>query len=108
MRTGRRTVVTLTKIGLRRGPVSSDAFQLRSGLPPRLYLDRGLFSRSVIAGPGVNLDGWQSLGRVQLDFDLPPLVARIRWFIPDDILVTQLHSDLGRNIGQIGQLRYPE
>src|SRR2546428_13862726 len=81
----------------------------RSELLPRLYLGsglfRGLFSRSVISHLGVTLDGRQSLGRFQLDFDLPPLVTRIPWFIPEDILITQLRSDFGSDIGQIGQLR---
>ena len=84
----------------------ADAF--RACVGQRLI--QGLFSRGVISRPGVNLDGRQSLGREQLHFDLPPaaVVARILWFISEDILVTQLDSNLGGNVGQIGELRYRE
>ena len=81
----------------------ADAF--RACVGQRLI--QGLFSRGVISRPGVNLDGRQSLGREQLHFDLPPaaVVARILWFISEDVLVAQLHSNFGSDIRQIGQLR---
>src|ERR1700730_9424243 len=87
-----------------------NVYRLASGVLPRLYLESGLFDGGVISGSGVDLHGRQPLGRVQLDFDFPPgaVVARIRWFISEDILVSQLGSDFGSNIAQIGELRYRE
>src|SRR5580704_5430491 len=87
-----------------------NVYRLASGLLPRLYRGSVLFGGSVVSGPGVNLDGRQSFGRVQLHLDLPPdaTVMGILRFISEDILVAQLGSDLRCDIGQISQLRYRE
>src|SRR4029077_1321676 len=64
-----------------------------------------LLSRRVVSRLGVNVKWRKPFGREQLDLDFAPgaIVTHIAWFISEDILVTQLHSNLSGNIGQVAQ-----
>src|ERR1700680_933898 len=64
-----------------------------------------LLCRRVVARLSVNVERWKSFGREQLNFDFSPgtIVTHIAWFISEDILVTQLHSNFGGDVGKIAQ-----
>src|SRR5207245_5333155 len=83
---------------------SAGAERARITAATRVHGD-SLLSRRVVSRLGVNVEGRKPFGGEQLDFDFPPgaIVTCIAWFISQDILVTQLHSNLGGNIGHIAQ-----
>ena len=57
----------------------------------------------VIAGSSVNVERREALGWAKLDLDFAPprVVSVIARFVSQNILISQLHADLGRNVRQI-------
>src|ERR1700730_17182037 len=60
----------------------------------------------VVAGLSKDVEGWEPFGRLEFDFDLPPetIALCIARFVSQDILVTELHPDLCRYIGQFADI----
>ena len=59
--------------------------------------------RGVVAGLRVDREGGETFGRPELDFDLAPagVVSVVAWSVSQNILIAQLHADLGGNVRQI-------
>ena len=51
-------------------------------------------ARSVVTGPGINLQRWKAFRRAQLDFDFSPLciVCLVAWPISQNVLISQLQA----------------
>src|SRR5713101_937718 len=66
----------------------------------------GLVAGGVIAGFCENIERWQSLRRMHLNFNLPPtrIVRFIARLVSQNILIAKLHPDLGSDIWQIIQI----
>src|SRR5579864_2401840 len=67
-----------------------------------------LLRRGVIAGFGKDVEGREPFWRLEFDFDFSPeaIALRIARFISKDILVTELHPDFGRYIGQFADVSH--
>src|ERR1700730_12791401 len=67
-----------------------------------------LLSGSVVAGLREYVKGREPFWWLELDFDLSPdaVVLRVARFVSKDILVTELHPDFCRYIGQFADIRY--
>src|SRR5271165_6399022 len=98
---------------------SSDGVSRRRMLAPETK-DAGLKTRAtkalrlvagcVVAGLVVYRERWQAAGGAELDFNLAParVVRFVAWMISQDILISQLHADLGSDVRQIFQLFHRE
>ena len=64
--------------------------------------ERALFRGCIVSGFGVNVQRRQTLGRIQLHLDLPPLAIAcwIGWTVSEHILVAQLDANLGGHVRQ--------
>src|SRR5580692_2999090 len=62
-----------------------------------------LVGRGVVAGLRVDRKGRKSFRSAQLDLNFAPtrIMGVIAWFVSQNILVAQLHADLGRNVRKI-------
>src|SRR6266481_823440 len=74
----------------------------RKNAPRKTARRPWLLVRGVVPGLGINIEGRKSLGWPQFDLDLPPgaVVSRVARFVSEDILISELHSDLRGNIRQ--------
>src|SRR5437879_3591902 len=63
------------------------------------------FRGCIVSGLRMDSECWQALGRIELNFHLPPFAipSCIGWTVTEDILVAQLYSNL---CGHIGKLVY--
>src|SRR5262245_21247299 len=60
-------------------------------------------TRRVVAGLGEHIKGREPLGGAQLDLDFAParVVRPVAWMVSQNILVTQLHANLGGDVREI-------
>src|SRR5208283_3075322 len=64
---------------------------------------RSSVRRGVVAGLGVDRERREAFWRAQFDLDFAParIVNAVAWSVSQNILISQLHADLGRNVRQI-------
>jgi len=65
-----------------------------------------LLSWRVVAGLCEDVEGREPFGRLEFDFNFAPdaIALRVARFISQNILVTELHPDFCRNIGQFADI----
>src|SRR5208337_748583 len=97
--------IVCTGICARDGPAKKS--RVSDKARPAKNIERGIrrssVRRRVVTGPGVNGKRRKALGWGQFDLDFAPpgVMDVVAWPVSQNILISQLHADLGRNVRKI-------